>query len=452
MSPLHPLVLPLFGLLMGLFSSSASTEESPRNIIFMIGDGMGPAYTSAYRYYLHGKPQGTPKPTIFDQLLVGNAWTYPDDDTWVTDSAASATALATGVKTFNGAVGVDADKAPLDSILKQAKRAGWRTGLVATSEIYHATPASFVAHSVNRKYASAIADDFVDAKVNGQLPVDLLLGGGRKYFSRDDRDLVAELTAAGYTYVEALTQLSEVAQAQAVVGLFADNNLPYALDSETPLRLTQMTRAALENLGRSDTGFLLMAEGSLIDWCGHANDIACAMAEMTDFAAAVKVALTFVEQHPDTLLVVTADHSTGGLSLGRQGVYEWKPEEVKKIHARAETIARALDGAITMNTVWRRFVDFDLTQVQAARLAALTDEMNLYQAVLEVLNERTRTGWTTMGHDATDVQIFAAGQGAELFRGSLDNIEIGRRLMALLPEQAAPGATRAEVAEVTEGD
>jgi alkaline phosphatase len=445
-------VLPLFGLLMGLFSSSGTTEESPRNIIFMIGDGMGPAYTSAYRYYLHGKPQGTPKATVFDKLLVGNAWTYPDDDTWVTDSAAAATTLATGVKTFNGAVGVDANKAPLDSILKRAKRAGWRTGLVATSEIYHATPASFVAHSESRKEEFAIADDFVDAKVNGQLPVDLLLGGGRKQFTRDDRNLVAEMSAAGYTYVEELTQLSEVAQAQTVVGLFADSALPYALGSDTPLRLTHMTQAALANLGRNGAGFFLMVEGSLIDWCGHANDIACAMAEMADFAEAVKVAVAFVEQHPGTLLVVTADHSTGGLSLGRQGVYEWKPEEVKKIRARAETIARALGYAITMNKVWRQFVDFDLTlaqsfKLQAARLAALADGMILYEAVLEVLNERTRTGWTGMGHDATDVQVFATGQGADLFRGSLDNMDIGRRLMARVPEQAAPGVARAEAAE-----
>ena len=149
--------------------NEASHNVAPKNIIYMIGDGMGPAYTTAYRYYKDDKKTKVVEQTIFDQLLTGMAKTSPDDDTIVTDSAAGATALATATKTYNGAVAVDTNKKPLKTMLQLAKSKSLTTALVATSQINHATPASFVAHNESRRNYNEIANDFIDHKINGKL-------------------------------------------------------------------------------------------------------------------------------------------------------------------------------------------------------------------------------------------------------------------------------------------
>ncbi|MEF1302284.1 alkaline phosphatase, partial [Vibrio owensii] len=323
-----------------LFATPTFADDAPKNIIFMIGDGMGPAFTTTYRYY-HDDPKTEEiEPTIFDSILVGMAKTYPDDVTYVTDSAASATALSTGVKSYNGAIAVDTDKQPIKTMLEMAKEEGMTTGLVATSQINHATPASFAAHNESRRNYDAIANDYIDNKVDDQLPVDLLLGGGVRYFERDDRNLVDEFKQQGYQYITDFKQLPAL-QTLPALGLFADKAFPFALD-ENPTRLEQMTNKALSLLQRQDNGFFVMIEGSQIDWCGHANDIACAMAEMSDFAKSVELAKAYVDGHPDTLLVVTADHSTGGLTLGANGQYQWDTEVIKGVHKTAWPLAMSL--------------------------------------------------------------------------------------------------------------
>src|SRR5690606_11773453 len=186
--------------------------RQPTSIIFFVGDGMAPAYTSAYRYFVDDPATPEAETTIFDELLVGMARTYPDDNTLVTDSAASATALASGVKTFNGAIGVDTQRQPLTSILEQARMRGYRTGVVATSTINHATPASFIAHINSRQDYDEIADQYIDSLINGKPKVDVLFGGGRKYFVRDDRNIAQEFEAAGYQYITELEALQDVKQ------------------------------------------------------------------------------------------------------------------------------------------------------------------------------------------------------------------------------------------------
>lgn len=420
------------------------------NIILVIGDGMGPAYTSAYRYYLDNSLSPQVETTIFDQLLTGTARTHPDNHNLVTDSAAAATALASGVKTFNGAIGVDAHKKPVTSLLELAKARGYRTAIITTSSVNHATPASFVAHVNSRHSYAQIADQYFDQRISGNHKVDLLLGGGRQFFVREDRDLAAEFKAAGYGYITDLTQLDTIRRLPAL-GLFAEDGLESALNSAEPGHLPRMTAKALSLL--NDKPFFLLVEASQIDWCGHANDIACAMAEMQDMAVTLEILKDYVDQHPNSILVATADHGTGGLSLNAPGQQRWNADVIKGVRATAARIADILI-ADTENwkLKWQQLTAIKLTAQEARGMQQLMNRAselhklgatgNITTSVknavmtltLAVINERSHTLWTTTGHTGEDVQIFSHGKARENFAGNLDNTDIAKRLFEYLPE------------------
>lgn len=409
-------------------------RPQPRNIIFMIGDGMGPAYTSGYRYFVDNPETKEVDPTVFDRLLVGTASTYPDDDTYVTDSAASATALATGVKSFNGAIGVDGEQKPLQSLLKHAKRLGKDTAIVVTSELNHATPASFVAHNKSRGNKDEIANDFIDIRINNRPTVDLMLGGGQQYFQRSDRDILQEFRAFGYQSATELGKLKNITALPAI-GIFADKGLTRAIDSDTPQRLSRMTSTALELLKKhsGNTGFFLMIEGSQIDWCGHANDIACAMREMDDFAHSIEIVEKFIEENPDTLLVVTADHSTGGLSLAAEQDYLWHTQVIAQQQKSLAEFSRNLKRDADLAKSWQENFGYPL---QAQELLTLQESLATpdatYDTVVRISSRYSNTGWTTRGHDAVDVQVFAAGSGSDLFSGFQDNTTISKKILQLM--------------------
>ncbi|MCC5827105.1 alkaline phosphatase [Alkalimonas sp.] len=414
-------------------------QTAPRNIIFMIGDGMGSNYLTAYRYFLaEGKHQQI-KPTIYDQLWTGMSSTWPDDQTLVTDSAASATALATGFKTFNGAISVDQQHLPIGTMMQQAKRLGKANGIVASSQINHATPAAFLAHNKSRRNMDAIADQYFDSRINGQLVPDLMFGGGLAHFIRDDRNLVAEFQAEGYQYADSWQQLKQLTKAPALA-LLAENGLPYVLNQEMESPLQIMTEKALELLVEHPHGFVLMVEGSQIDWCGHANDIACAMAEMHDFARAIQSAKAFVDANPDTLLIITADHETGGLALAADGIYEWRADLIYGVQFTVREITRRMMALeqTELADQWRHWTGLTLSDEQLmAVLAVHDDQTELGNLLNGYINQATRTGWTTTGHTAADVPVLAYGKGAEQFTGFMDNIDIARRLMQFIHSSAS---------------
>lgn len=421
-------------------------SASPTNIIYIIGDGMGPAYTSAYRYFNDDPSTKVVEPTIFDKLLVGMASTYPDDDTYVTDSAAAATALATSHKSYNGAIAVNSDKQVLPTLLEYAKAKQRTTAVVVTSQINHATPASFLAHNEHRRNYNEIADDFLSNLIDNKPVADLMLGGGQQYFVREDRDLVAELRALGYQYQDDFNALSQLDRLPAL-GLFAPKGLAPALGSPAPLRLSQMTEHALTLLPANPKGFVMMIEASQIDWCGHSNDIACAMAEMTDLAATTQRIVDYIDQHPNTLLVMTADHSTGGLSLGADGIYQWRGQLLHSVKQMPSTLAKWLYESPAHLASEQAFYDFWQTHLG---LPIDAEQRNEYRQQLQTalaqdngVKEATRllkqqidtltsTGWTTGGHDAVDVQVFAYGQGAAQFNGHQDNTQIAKKLIDLI--------------------
>jgi alkaline phosphatase len=198
-------------------STVSLADESKTNIIFLIGDGMGVAYTTAYRLYQDDPATVEVDKTIFDDMLVGMASTYADDHLLVTDSAAAATALACGIKTFNGAIGVDPQHKPVESMLDKARQLNYLTGIVVTSQVNHATPAAFVAHADSRQSYDKIADQYIDLRINNKPKVDLIFGGGQDHFIRKDRNLIKEFRAIGYSYESNLKNLSKIKQLPALV-------------------------------------------------------------------------------------------------------------------------------------------------------------------------------------------------------------------------------------------
>lgn len=337
-----------------LFSQSI---QRPKNIIILIGDGMGANYVSAAVLNIPNNP--------FRKFTsVGFSVTCAVDKL-VTDSAPGATALSTGYRTNYYYIGVDTLGNPLTTLFEEAERLNISTGLIVTCTVTHATPAAFVAHLVNRKEESEIARQFLERDIN------VVIGGGAKYFSS------SEISSSGYNGFDILKQkgysiyqnydeLSASSPANKFYALLGDDQLKKAADRN--YTLADLTRKALPLLSQNEKGFVLMVEGSQIDWGAHENNQDYTMSELNDFCGAIDVALEFADQNQNTLVVVTADHETGGMSINGG-----KP-----------------DGS-------------------------------------EIIMK-----FNTTGHTAEMVGVFAKGPGEELFRGIHDNYMIGRFFFQLL--------------------
>lgn len=276
--------------------------EHPQNIIFMIGDGMGVAHMYAGMTRNHGNLN------LEKISHVGLQKTYSADN-YITDSAASGTAMATGKKTGNGIIGIDTNGVVLKTILEIAEDNGLATGLISTSAITHATPASFIAHVQSRNMYEEIASDFL------KTDIDVFIGGGKDHFvkRKDSLDLVDELITKGYQVFYEMDQISQVSSGK-LAGLTAEVHNPSCLEGRGDM-LPLATKTALSILENDSDGFFLMIEASHIDWGGHANDTEYIIAEMLDFDKAIGEALDFAEKNGNTLVVITADHETGGMSV-----------------------------------------------------------------------------------------------------------------------------------------
>ena len=329
-----------------------------KNVIFLIGDGTGLAQITSGQIALVG-PDGLLH--IQTMPVTGIVKTHSSDNL-ITDSAAGATAYSCGVKTYNGAIGVNPDQVPCVTILELAEEKGLSTGLISTSSITHATPASFASHVKERSMEDEIAYDFLDSGV------EVFLGGGKEYFSSETRsdslDLLSEFEGNGYEILENREELAN-RKTNRLLGLFADDGMER---TENEPSSSEMMQTALDILSKDEDGFFLMAEGSQIDWAGHANEVDYLINEVRDFDAAVKVALDFAQKDGETLVVLTADHETGGMTLQRE--------------------------------------------------VAEGDSLEIY--------------WTTGYHTGTPVPVMAFGPRATEFMGWQDNTGVGKKIAQLL--------------------
>ncbi len=414
---------------------SSRYSSQPKNVIMVVADGMGPAYITAYRNYSDDPLTARVEPVVFDDILVGTASTYPAQISgYITDSAASATALATGVKTYNGAIGVDADKQPVRTVLHQARLNGMKTGIAVTSQIVHATPASYVAANESRENYNQLADSFFDDRINNDFILDVMLGGGQRFFEREDRNITGEFIDAGFQYVDTYNKLATLTKQTRVLGLFAPVAVPWALDDSRVNRLQYMTQHAIKHL-ENPNGFFLLVEASLVDWAGHANDISSAMAEMHDLALTIEFLREYVQSNPDTLVVLTADHSTGGLSIAADGEYRWSPEFLHTMQLSVPTIVDALPATDNWVELVEQGFGFALNDTERELVLQIDTSASRWeqQGVLNsIVDARTNTGWTTSGHTGVDVGVFSFGIGAGMFRGAQDNTDIAKKIFQLL--------------------
>lgn len=342
---------------------SLVADQPIKNVIFMIGDGTGIAqlYSGQLQEvgsdgYLHA--QRLP--------ITGIIKTHAEDNL-ITDSASAATAYSCGIKTNNGVIAQDSDGNECVTLMELAQQAGMKTGLVATSGVTHATPASFATHIDSRNKYSEIAEQMVESEV------DVILGGGLEYFipsdsagsNREDQlNVLSSLRDQGYSVVLDRQAMIEEDSEQ-IFGLFSPSGMPS--ENRVP-SLAEMTNKAVESLSSNENGFFLMVEGSQIDWGGHANETPYVVREVKDFDDAIGVVLTFAQENPGTLVIITADHETGGMTI---------------------------NGVNRENTM----VDI---------------------------------AWTSTGHTGTPIPLMAYGPHAVEFSGWWDNTDIGKKVADLL--------------------
>jgi alkaline phosphatase len=284
------------------FSAWTQKQKHPKNIILMIGDGMGTAQIYAGLTANKGMLN-------LERCAVVGFHKNQASDSYVTDSAAGATAFACGQKTYNGAIGVDASGKPIPTILEIAEKNGLATGLIATCSITHATPACFISHQPSRAMDEAIALDFL------KTDIDLFIGGGRKFFSKrsDGLNLNDSLTARGYQVANSINEIQQVNKGK-LAAFLADEQQARFSEGRGD-ELVKSTEKALQILKENKKGLFLMIEGSQIDWGGHGNDTQYIIEEMIDFDNAIGKVLDFAAADGNTLVVITADHETGGFSI-----------------------------------------------------------------------------------------------------------------------------------------
>jgi alkaline phosphatase len=408
-------------------------RERPQNVILLIADGFGPASATLAREF-------SGEPLALDGILRGAVRTASTSSR-VTDSAAGATAFASGVRTYNGAIGVDSLQHPVGTVLEAAQAQGMKTGLVATSRITHATPATFAAHVPERWDEATIAEHMAARDI------DVVFGGGRKHFvpeaaggaRTDGRDLVDEVRERGTTVITDRDGFDRATDTP-VLGLFADDHLAYEIDRDETDQpsLATMTQRALDLLDGTDEGFFLMVEGSRIDHAGHSNDPAAHVHDVLAYDDAVRAALDFARADGRTLVVSVADHETGGLSLGRDGVYAWHPEDLARVTASADRMREMIEAGAEPREVVRAHAGLnEMTPEEVARLGT-ADEPPSTLTLGHLVSERAALGWTTTGHTGIDVQLYAFGPGSEPLRGVLTNDAVGRIIADALGLDLAP--------------
>lgn len=294
------LMLAFIGLI--ALSCNKPKRVESQNIILFIGDGMGLAQLCA-------ASGSVADPLNIERCTHVGLMKTQSQDNYITDSGAGGTALSTGHKTKNSYLAVDSAGNVLKTILEFAEDAGLSTGLVVTCALTHATPAAFIAHQTGRENNEAIAADFV------KTDVDVLIGGGRKYFETrsDGRNLIVDLTSRGYTVPDSIWQIPSVFP-EKLAWFRASDHMPGALNGRGDA-LAESVRVAINILSQNKKGFFLMVEGSQIDWAGHLNDSLWLVNEVLDFDKAVGEGLNFAATNKNTTIIILADHETGGLSL-----------------------------------------------------------------------------------------------------------------------------------------
>ena len=390
-----------------LAAISCTRQEKAKYVFYFIGDGMGFTHVAATEAYL-AQERGVigMDPLGFTQFpVLGEATTFSNSNI-ITDSSAAGTALSTGEKTNNGMLCIAPDSTTrMKSISYKIHEAGYSVGVMSTTPINHATPAAFFGHNIKRGNYYEIGTELPESGF------EFFAGGGMYHPNGKEKDKEVSLwdiiTDGGYTLAYGYEDFQSKKDADHIVLIQAEGAeeiCPYALGRpEGALTLAQIVDAAITVLERNPKGFFLMAEGGLIDWTAHSQDLAGTIFEILDFDQAIAVANAFYERHPkETLIVVTADHETGGIALGRKGS------------------------------------KYDLTVIDKVKNASATTDVEQYMndpKSIDSVNEEARIGWTTTSHCGGPVPVWAKGVGSEQFAGRQDNTDIPKKICAAMGVQ-----------------
>ena len=420
-------------------------------VFYFIGDGMGSNQVlgaEMYRSALQGEPLGRVQTLMTTFPYSGSAGSYSKSN-GITDSAAAGTCLATGQKTKNGMLGLGPDSTRLTTIAEELKAQGWGIGIMTTVAIDHATPGAFYGHVAKRSMYYEIGQQLSESGF------DFFGGAGFHYpqgkKNKEEVNLYRLAEERGYTVVHGMEELSEIPESRYTdiskmilvqkdddQGAKHGSNLPYAIDrKEGDLSLQQIVSTAIPFLAARHERFFMMVEGGMIDYACHSDDAATAFGEVWDMDEAMHEAYAFYKQHPDeTLIIVTADHETGGLALGNSD-YTLHLDVLQNQQCSGWILQEMLlkdkkkPSWKEVKQLYREQLGFwdkvEITAAEERELKTLyknTRAKESADAGIALLNKKAHIGWTTRAHTAHVVPIFAIGPGAEIFSGWHDNTEI----------------------------
>jgi alkaline phosphatase len=413
--------------------STKAEERVVKNVIYLIADGMSDGILTAAKYY-NDIQDGT---LGNDKLAMDNIRSGFVKTSWangpITDSAPAGTALSSAYKTNPGVIGLDTEGTPKATVLEAAELNGLATGIIATSEITHATPAAFSAHVESRQDYNSIM------KQQLYKDMEVVLGGGSEFFEStgggkksDGKDLTEDIKALGYDYITTKSEMEE-SNSDKLWGLFAKRDLSYdfdrtALGNEEEPSLAEMTEKAIEVLEKDEDGFFLMVEGSKIDWAAHANDPSGAIGDILAFDDAVEIALNYAKENQDTIVVVTTDHANSGFTIGNESTtsgyddltFEESIMQIKDFKLSAEKFTSLIsdksDEEIKeLIKEYYGYTDITKEELQYAKNGQIN----------EVMKIRAKLGYSTGGHTGGDVYlgVYAPATVTKL-RGTVDNTEL----------------------------
>ncbi|MGG4500118.1 alkaline phosphatase [Paenibacillus polymyxa] len=422
-------------------------DTTIKNVIILIPDGMANDATALARWYKGSS-------LTLDSMASGMVRTHSADAP-IADSAPAGTAFATGHKSHTGYVSVLPDEAtmpgqqpiaagdakkPVASVLEASKLAGKSTGIIATSEIMHATPADFTAHYPDRKNYDALS---MQQAYNG---VDVVLGGGGKFLEpagrKDGQDLIAQIKDQGYDFVTTPEGLKNSTSSK-LWGSFSPEALAYDLDRDASKEpsLAEMTTKAIDVLSKNDKGSFLMVEGSKVDWAAHANDPTGIISDVLSFDEAVKVALDYAKQNQNTVVVAVTDHGNGGLTIGSSDTtsnYDKTPlasfiDPLKKAKLTGEGLEAKLN-ADRSNIKEVLSTYFGITDLTDEEVKTIKDakEGSMNYAVGPIISKRANIGWTTGGHTGGDVVLYTYAPNGDRPSGVIDNTDVNKYMTRVL--------------------
>lgn len=426
---------------------AAGAQQKAKYVFYFIGDGMGFGIVNAtehYKAFNNGNKYGS-EPLLFTSFPVMGLATTNSATRYITDSAAAGTALATGEKTSPGTIGMDADhKNPLRAISYDAKDRGKAVGILTSVSIDHATPASFFASQPSRDMAFEIAMDGVGKNI------DLFGGSGYVNPEKEGVNINDAYIKDGYAFINGKAELNKLsADKKAIIterkGASAES-YAYAIDrKDEDMSLSELVESSISYLEKrgGKNGFFMMAEGGKIDWAQHSNDARTAILEVLDFDAAIAVAYEFYKKHPkETLIIVTADHETGGFSIGRgEKAYSLSMELVdcqkNSVDKISEKVKNAGSWEDCMSILKSDFGLFEKVEVSDKEkedliLAYYRNPASVASVALNIYLKKCGFGYTSGTHTGIPVPVYAIGAGSDIFRGRNDNTDIPNKIRTLL--------------------